>query len=492
LNIQTKKKQPLSSDLYTNVETIKTILSNSPDLVIRFFTTRGNENVALIYLSSLINKPAVQDLILRPLMYEIDKTDHLTDINAHIPIGKLDKMESWEEVKDGILQGEAILFIENKNHAFGFCNQGWPQRAVVEPQLESSLKGSHQGFVETIEKNLALIRRYVTDENLVVKEYTIGKRAKVKVFMLYIEDIVNNDFLQQLDNRLHRIKADTVLDLGQLDELISEQTFTIFPEYLLTERPDNAASSLLHGRVILLMDHSPNALVAPMTLTAFFQSQDDFNSRWITASMLRLLRFVSFFIAITLPSIYIAIVSYHYEVIPLDLLLTIGKSRFKVPFPPILEAILMEIAIEMLREAGLRLPQTIGQTVGVVGGIVIGEAAVQAGIVSNIMVIVVAVTAIASFIIPNVDMSTAVRLIRFPMMILASLFGIVGVSVGIMLLFAHLISLNSLGVPYTSPLAPIRWLDWQDTFIRSPLRFMKNRPKTLKPKQAKRQGENQE
>jgi spore germination protein len=479
----------LSSDIMVNIERLQKKVTNNPDLVIRPFQTKGQERVSLVYYSSLVDKISINEHLLRPLMYELECTDDLLDPKLSVPIGKVTKVFSWEEIEKATFEGHSILFIDHATHALSFCTQGWPQRAIREPQIESSLKGGHQGFIETIESNLSLVRRYITDDNLVIKEHFIGERIKTKLYILYIDDIVNYDFVTEITSRLGKIKKDAVLDVGELEEMIEDYPYTIFPQFLITERPDNVASNLLQGRIAVMMDHSPNAIVAPMSLTSFFQSQDDYNSRWIVASFLRILRFIAFFLATSLPALYIAIISYHYEVIPLDLMLTLGESRFKIPFPPILEATLMEIAIEMLRESGLRLPGPIGQTVGVVGGIVVGEAAVQAGIVSNVMVIVVAVTAIAGFIIPNYDMSSAVRIVRFPMMFISALFGIVGLWVALIILFAHIISLKSLGVPYGSSFSPLHLSDWKDTFIRVPLKKMIKRPIPVKPQQMKRQGE---
>jgi spore germination protein len=486
------KREPISSDIVVNIENVYKKLSNSPDLVVRSFQTKEGENVALLYYSCLVDKISINEHILRPLMFQLESTKDLSQPNLSIPIGSIKKVFSWEEIERAMFEGQSILLVDHVPHALIICTQGWPQRAIQEPQTESSLKGGHQGFVETIELNLALVRRYLTNEKLMVKEHSVGSRASTKIYLLYVEDVTNPEYIETIETRLKKINKDALLDIGELEEMIEDNPFTIFPQFLISERPDNVASNILQGRVVLLMDHSPNALVAPMTMSSFFQSQDDYSSRWIVATFLRFLRIISFFVAIGLPALYIAIISFHYEVIPLDLMLSIGESRSKVPLPPILEAILMEIAIEMLREAGLRLPNPIGQTVGVVGGIVIGEAAVQAGIVSNIMVIVVSVTAIAAFIIPNYDMSTAVRFVRFPMMFLGSLFGAVGLSIGFIVLFAHIINLKSLGVPFGSGFGPIRLSDWQDTFIRAPLKWMKDRPRSANPIQLQRQSSEEE
>lgn len=277
------------------------------------------------------------------------------------------------------------------------------------------------------------------------------------------------------------------MNTGELAELIEDNPYSLFPQFVLTERPDSVASQILQGRCVVVVDRSPSVLVAPVGFFSYFQNIDDYSSRWSIATFLRLLRLFAFITAAFLPAVYIGIVSYHFEIIPMKLLLTLGESRGQVPFPPFVEAIIMEITLEMLREAGVRLPAPVGQTVGIVGGIVLGQAVVQAGLISNVMVIVVAFTAISSFILPNYDMVAAVRLIRFGLMILASLFGFVGIIVGLMVMIAHLLTLKSLGMPYGTPFAPVRFSDWKDTLIRAPLWLMKKRPTSTLPLQDIRQ-----
>jgi spore germination protein len=307
-----------------------------------------------------------------------------------------------------------------------------------------------------------------------------------------MQDIAKPEIVWELEKRIKKVRIDAIINAGELEELIEDHPYSIFPQFETSERPDHTSMQLLQGRIAVLVDHSPRVIIAPMNFTSYFQSVDDFSFRWAIASFTRFLRLSAIFIATVFPATYIAIISFHYEVIPMDLMLSIASSRARVPFPPIIEALLMELAIEMLREAGLRLPKSIGQTIGVVGGIVIGEAAVQAGIVSNIMVIVVAVTAISSYIIPNFDMASSIRLSRFPIMILASILGMVGIIIGVTIIIIHLTSMESLGVPYTSPLAPMRFSDWKDTWIRIPLRKMINRPLSVHPTQLKRQGHKKE
>ncbi|MEB8811919.1 spore germination protein, partial [Bacillus cereus] len=320
---------------------------------------------------------------------------------------------------------------------------------------------------------------YIPNRELVLKEVFIGSRGKTKVSILYLRDVASEDVLKELETRIQNIVVDSIINTGEIIEFIEDNPYSPFPQFILTERPDSTVSHILHGRYVIVVDRSPNVLIAPVNFISFFQGIDDYNTRWLVSSSVRLLRFIGFFIALLLPATYVAFISFNYEVIPVQLYLSIAESRERVPFLPVIEALLMEITLEMMREAALRLPTPISQTVGIVGGIVIGQAAVQAGIVSNIMIIIVAVTTIASSIVPNYEMGLAIRLLRFPMMLLAALFGMVGIIIGWMTIIAHLVSLESLGTPYGSPLSPFHISGMKDTFVRFPLWSMKRRSKNI-------------
>jgi spore germination protein len=482
--------QSISGVLDDDITTIQDFFTFAPDLCIRQFQLKTGDNAVLVYLEGLIDKSAINNNILYPLMYEIESVSDIW--SSSISIAKTDVATLWSDLENAIFQGKSILLINGQTRSVILHTQGWPQRAIKEPQIESTLKGSHQGFVETSGQNIALIRRYLPNRELKIKEYNIGSRGNTRVSMMYLEDVVQPDFVKEMEGRLLQINVDAILNTGELAEFIEDHPISLFPQLIMTERPDSAAAHILQGRVVVVVDHSPSVIVAPVTFSAFFQSVDDYSNRWLIASFLRLLRYLALITTVSLSAVYIAIVSFHYEVLPLALLISIGESRAKVPFPPIVEALLMELALEMLREAGLRLPGPIGQTIGVVGGIVIGQAAVQAGIVSNIMVIIVAITAISSFIIPDYDMSSSLRLLRFPMMLLAAVFGMVGIVIGLMIIGAHLISMESFGISYGSPIAPIRLSDWKDVWIRLPMWKMKKRPVSTHPTQLIRQGANRE
>ncbi|KPV59890.1 spore gernimation protein [Paenibacillus sp. A3] len=486
-----KLNTPISSVLAQNIADLHELFSQTPDLVVRHFVIKQTGNQAAIaYLDGLTDKKALNDDVLRPLQFEAD-----ADAPGNLPrvnVGNVRTLSLWSDLEMAMLQGVSILFEDGRSEAVVFNTQGWPQRAIEDPQLEASLKGAHQGFVETGTQNIALIRRYIPHRELKIKELTIGRRGNTLVSILYMADIVHPEVLKEIEDRIRQLDIDAVINTGELAELIEDNPYSPFPQFIATERPDSAAAQLLQGRFVVIVDRSPSVLIGPVTFTSFFQSVDDYSTRWMVASFTRLLRFMGFTVAVFLPALYIAVISFNYEVIPLQLLLSIGESRARVPFPPLVEALLMEITLEMMREAGVRLPAPVGQTVGIVGGIVIGQAAVSAGIVSNIMVIIVAITAVSSFIIPDYDMASALRLIRFPMMVLAMMFGMVGIVIGLAIFVLHLIAMESVGVPYGSPVAPIRIIDWKDVWMRMPLWKMNKRPFSANPAQLKRQGPSRE
>jgi len=474
-------------DLSKNIAHIKNFFNESPDLVIRRFQVNTDGlDAALVYLSGLSDKQTIQNNVLTPLL---NSTFH-PNIELPISIGQVEKIDKWNQIQDAILEGDSVLFIHEMNMANRLDTKGGPERSIEDSKNEISLRGAHQGFVENNGQNIALIRRYIPDNELMLKELTIGKRGKTKVSLLYLRDVVSDDLRRELVDRLKNINVDSIINTGELIEFIEDNPYSPFPQFILTERPDTAVSHILQGRFAVIVDQSPQVLIAPANFISFFQGVDDYGTRWLVASFIRLMRFVAFMVALFLPATYVALISINYEVIPMQLYLSIAESRIKVPFFPVLEAIIMELTLEMMREASLRLPTPIGQTIGIVGAIIIGQAAVQAGIVSNIMIIVVAVTAISSFIIPNYDMGSAIRFIRFPMMLAASMFGVVGIVIGWMILVAHLITLESLGTPYGSPLAPFRFADMKDVFLRFPIWTMKKRPKSNRTNNSTRQGRN--
>lgn len=465
----------LAGDIETDVDTLLRYGADFPELIVKRYG-QGRNAVAIAYLASVTNNTAIHEQILAPLLNQADP------LQAGFPfVSRAKRAENWPAVVDGWCGGYLVLLRNGSDSAELYDVKKYPLRQPEEPSGETVIKGNHIGFVESLEDNLAMIRYFLQDGRLVCRTFPLGERAKTTCALLYLKDLTNEEWISEMTRRIESIHTDAVTNIGILEEWLEDTNFSIFPQLITTERPDAAVSHLLHGRVAVLLDKTAGAVIGPVSFHTFFQSLDDYVIRWPVGSFLRMLRMAAFLIAVFLPSVYIAALTYHYEIIPIDLMISIGRSREKVPLPPILEAFIMEIVLEMLREAGLRLPSKVGQTVGIVGGIVIGQAAVQAGIVSNIMVVVVSFTAVASFIQPQQDMAAAIRLLRFPFMFAAYLFGAVGIVCGMLMLAAHVVAIQSLRVPFGSPFAPIHTSEWRDAWVRAPRWMLWKRPVSLRP-----------
>ncbi|WP_410993509.1 spore germination protein [Bacillus cereus] len=442
----------INSSMDKNIEFIKKQLGDAPDLVIRRIQKENHRYLALVYLSELTDKGDINDNILKPLLRE----SYESELDLIIPLGNISKIQYLSHIQDSLLEGNAILLVNNSPTAYKFEIKGIPSREPSDSKNEISIKGSHQGFVEIATKNIALIRSYLPTSKLNVEFVEVGEVGKTKIYVLFLIGTINFEIITEIQSRLNNIKVNSIVNTGEVVKYIEDNPHSPFPQFLLTERPDTAVSHLLEGKFVIVVDHSPNVLIGPTNFLSFFRNIDDHSTKWMINFILQLLRIVAFFLALVLPATYIALISFNFSLIPVPLFLSIAESRENVPFSAIVEAMIMEITLEMMREAALRLPAPIGQTMGIVGGIIIGQAAVQAGIVSNIMIIIVSITAIASFTVPNYDMSLAVRYLRFPMMLLATWFGIVGIIIGIMTLLAHILSVRSIGIPYGESFLPIK------------------------------------
>lgn len=469
--------QPVHKSVQSNIEYLQNALFHTDDLVRQSVTIPGHTS-EFLYMQTMCDPSKIREEILNPILDTKDR-----DLDEIFIAIRSNKYDDLEKVIEYLVKGNAVLFVEGLEECFVIDVKSSFDRSVTEPSNEKVVKGSHEGFVENVSINLQLIRKQIENRNLVVKRYTLGNETKAEVVIVYLQNLANPKLLEEIDQRLNQIDADNITSTEMIEEYIEDKSFSPFPQLLHTERPDRVVGNLLEGRVALLAGGSPTALIMPVTFFAFYQSPDDYRFRSLQGSFIRLIRLFSFVIAITLPAYYIAVVSFHYEVIPEDLLLPIKISVENIPYPPILEALFMELTIELLREAGIRLPGPVGQTIGIVGGLVIGDAVVKAGMVSNVMIIVVALTAIASFVVPSHEMSGSVRLLRFPVMIAASLFGFFGIVYSLMIILIHLCKLESFGTPYFAPAAPMRWKDWKDTFVRLPQWMLKQRPNDPAPQE---------
>ncbi|KAB8137713.1 spore germination protein [Gracilibacillus oryzae] len=484
----------MTNNLEENLDNLNKLLDKPDDLLIRKFSIRGSEHqCATVYIDGLADSNYVRNNIIENLQIQRGKIqipqnkEMLFDVlnQELLSSTTLETGLTLDDASNGILSGNTVLYIDGIDKVFIIGTQGWEKRAIEEPVTESVIRGPRDGFVEDLRTNMTLIRRYIHDPNLRFKTHQIGRRSKKNLVVTYIADVIHPDILKEINRRLASIDTDDAPESSFIEQWIEDDYLSPFPQLINTERPDKASAALLQGKVVILLDGSPFVLIAPSTLGTAMQSPEDYYERWTIGTLLRILRYLAAFIAIFLPSLYIALVSFHPGMIPSNLAFSIAASREGVPFTPLVEASLMAITMELLREAGARLPKTIGQTIGIVGGLVIGDAAVQAGIVSPIMVIVVALNAIASFALPAYSIAIAFRIILFGFIILSGIFGLYGIIIGYIMVNIHIVNLKSIGVPFSTPFAPTFFKDWGDLIFRKPVPLLTERPRYMQPNNKK-------
>ncbi|MCT2536447.1 spore germination protein [Aquibacillus koreensis] len=474
----------IGTNLDENVDSVKKMLDEPDDLIVRELSIgTDHQKAAIVYIKGMVDHKLVQDNILKTILEkepeaDIDLSDYF--YQEIIAISDIKKVKTLDDVSLAILSGSTALYIDQTDTVLLMGTAGGEHRAIEEPQSERLIRGPRAGFIENIGTNVSLIRQDIKDPNLRFKTHEIGRRSKQKLVVSYIDGIVNPDLVQEINRRLQSIDTEYAVGSGEVEHWIQDSFLSPFPQLGDTERPDRAVDALLKGKVVILVDGTPFVLIAPMTLVETLHSLEDNSQRWIVGTSLRLLRFLSAFIAIFLPSVYIALISFHPEMLPAKLLFSIAASREGVPFPAFIEAMLMAITFEILHEAGVRLPKIIGATIGIVGGLVIGESAVSAGIVSPFLVIITALTAIASFATPQYSMAISFRLIRFTFMIAAATLGLYGIILVYIMINIHLVNLKSFGVPYSTPFGPLLLKDWKEMIIRAPIMMLTKRPSYLK------------
>jgi len=483
----------LSSSLEDNLEKLKSIYSNCADVIFRPFLIGHSSKAALIYIQGLSDYEEIDDSVLSPLMEQTSTVPANVKaiIEEKLTISGVKEVHTIKEAVEQISSGNPVVLVDQNSIGIAVGLAKWEKRSIEEPTAESVVRGPREGFIETLMINTSMLRRKIKSPNLKMKSLNIGKETKTQVMIAYIEGIVDRTLIEEITNRLKRIDIDGVLESGYIEEFIEDHPYSPFPQVLTTERPDVAAANLLEGRAAILIDGTPFALIVPVTLYSLLQSPEDYYERFLIGTMLRWLRYVFLLIALTLPSFYVAILTFHQEMVPTTLLLTVAKSREEVPFPALVEALIMEITFEVLREAGLRLPKQVGSAVSIVGALVIGDAAVNSGLVSAPMVMVVAITGIASFSIPRYNAAIAFRMLRFPMIFLAGTLGLLGIMLGLIAIIVHLSTMRSFGVPYLSPMAPMDASAMKDSLLRLPIWAFRRRPhftgKYNKNRQAPRQ-----
>ncbi|WP_369900985.1 spore germination protein [Bacillus manliponensis] len=451
------------------------------------FPITDDETLCLFYFKSMVEEITLKRFLLSPIKEQLSHIETIEDLCNIVPIENIMISPSLSDIREKLLGGFILLRLKrggNKaSYALIRAESTIPGKRVYnDTENEYSVIGPKSGFVESLDVNLHLLRKSIVTEQLVFKEILVGSLSKSKVVIAYLENVTNEQHINTVTERLESLDIDVSFDATMLEQLISDNSNSPFPFLLSTERLDRATYSLLSGEVLILIDGSPYALAGPATLFDFFVSPEDFYLPWIIGTFFRIIRMFGAFFSIFSSPIYIAILTYHYQMIPKDLLGPIIFSRANVPFPPILEVLFLEITIELLREAGARLPTKVGQTLGIVGGIVIGQASVEAALTSTILLIAVSLSALAAFTTPTIKMTYTIRILRFPLILLAGMFGGLGLIIGFVVILTHLIRLKSLGSPYLVPIYPFRNMTTGSTFIRFPFSMTSGRTRHLRPK----------
>ncbi|PGS51599.1 spore germination protein [Bacillus sp. AFS041924] len=455
-------------NLDKNEKSLRKLLFNSSDFKTSNFGS-GDRSFRLFYLDTMIEDRMVQDNIIHPLLNK-------TNVSVREAVSILDYCETEliSVAANALVEGKTVLQIEGDTKLYLLKTELVKERSVNIPINERVLRGSHKALNENLNTNLNIIRNLVATPDLVVKHYQIGRRSNTKVSVIYLQSLANDIVLQEFERRIANIDIDYIESPGFFSELVQDKRFSLFPKMLVSERADRVQSYLMDGKIAFLTDGAPECAIVPVSFWAFFQSPDDYQVGWVFGSLLRLIRILCFIIAFSLPGIYVALVTFDPRVLPLEIALTLQSSMQFVSMPPILEAITMLVILEVLKEATVRLPNPIGQTIGVVGGIVIGTVVVQSNLISNMMVIIIALTGIASFIIPSYEMSNTARLLAYPFIFMAAIFGLVGLEISYLLVLTHLSRMNTMGIPYF-----YNWFNGdtiKDTIFRAPIRSMKKRP----------------
>ncbi|WP_138750932.1 spore germination protein [Paenibacillus sinopodophylli] len=480
--------EPISTNLDDNESMLQRVFSNCTDLIIRKLSLFDSKPGLVVYLDVLVDEMLWNDGLLDPLMEQTDEGSETAEQLIEQVKYRLSSVTKPEIITNGkhvvqrIVKGDVVLFIESASEAISFCIKNQLHRPLEEPSTEAVIRGPRIGFIEKLPINMALIRQQLRTPLLKMEKFSLGTISHTDLTIAYIENKASQQVIQDIKLRLSKIDMDSIMESGYLEELVSDHPYSPFPVIQSTQRPDLVSASLIEGKVVMLIDGSPFALIMPITLWHGFQTVEDYYMNFIFATMLRWLRFLFAYLALTLPSFYVAITTFHHEMIPTSLALSLAAAREIVPFPAMVETLIMEITFEALREAGVRLPRPVGQTVSIVGALVIGQAAVQAGIISAPVIIIVSLTGIASFLIPNPTMSQAISILRFPIVVCAGTFGLYGIIAALLAILIHLTNLHSFGVPYLSPIAPLRPSGLLDVLIRAPWQIMHKRKRHAQQK----------
>ncbi|WP_082726780.1 spore germination protein [Paenibacillus riograndensis] len=486
----------LSSCLKDTQQQLVQLFGKSTDLVFKELQPDHCTQIAVIYIDGLVDTQVLHNSILFSLQ-ESCTPDRLKGLDAGqklellykriLMAGDISVTRDLKTFVHQLLSGNVMVLVDGTPSALRIGLPGWEDRNVSEPISQTVVRGPMEGFTENLRTNTALIRRKIKDPQLWLETLQIGRVTQTSVSIMYLTHIANPDLVQEVKRRLDKIDTDSILESGYIEEFIQDTAATPFPTVYNSDRPDTIAAGILEGKVAIIVDGTPFVLLVPTFFVSFFQSAEDYYHRSDIATLLRFIRFLSFFITMLAPSFYVAVTTFHQEMIPTTLVISLAAQRESVPFPAFVEALLMELTYEILREAGVRIPKNVGQAVSIVGTLVIGQAAVSAGFISSAMVIIVSITAISSFVIPETGMAIAARIIRFAFIVLAGFIGLYGILFGVFIIVMHLASLRSFGMPYMSPIGPYQSEDFKDSLFRFSWPRLKTRPANSKIQNPNRQ-----
>lgn len=494
----------LAASLDDNLRRLQDRFGDNGDWVTRRFLIRGRYAAAVVFFSSMTDVNVLNEHVLQPLMSSPDNgtalpgpgckqtpysdapplPDHILDTAVELTQGQV--VTEGSKIESGLPEGLVALLIDGRQEALTLDLRKSEKRGIEQPQTEQVIRGAREGFIEALETNLSLLRRRIQSPELRIVMAPIGRRTRSRVALCYMSEIADPKLVAEVMRRLSSIDIEGVIDSGYLEQFIEDEPLSPFPQIQNTERPDKTAAALLEGRVALLVDGSPFCLIMPGLFNEFFQTVDDYSERFIIAGLIRFIRLAALMFSLFFPSIYVSVISFNPELIPTEFAVAVSGGRAGVPLPAVLEVLIMEISMEVLREATIRLPQMVGGALSIVGVLVIGQAAVSAGLSSPVTVVIVALTTIGSFATPAYNAAIALRMLRFPLILMAGIFGLYGVMIGTLLIFNHLLYLESFGVPYMTPFVAGKWYDFKDTLIRAPLWSLRRRPSYLQDQDGKR------
>lgn len=483
----------IQANLQQKIDAVRTSFKypKNKDLIVRQLYIKSlNRSGALIFIESMVNSQVIEREIITPLMriaIENPNNDFLNIIEKQVlTVKSVKKITNSKDLIEDIINGNTVLLIDGITDVLSLSTIGYEHRSVEKPTNENTLKGPREAFVESSQVNRSLIRRSIKSEDLVTESMQIGSKQLCTVYILYLDDIVDKELVEKVKKRLSDIKAEYIENLSILEQHIEDRPYSLVSTVLYTERPDRVVGYLNEGHAALIMDNSPSCLIVPVTFWSFFHTGEEQYERWFYGNFIRIIRLVAFIIAFAAPALYIAVTNFHQEMIPTDLVLAIAGSRETLPFPAILEVLLMELSFELIRESSTRIPSTIGPTIGIVGALILGQAAVQANIVSPILVIIVAITGLSSFAVPEISFSYTIRIARFILILAAITLGFFGVSICVSIIIAYLVSIKSFDVPFISPMAP-HYRSSKDLIVRPVTWKEWIRPLNLHPKDKAKQ-----